>query len=102
MQNRRHSPRKSLNTEVEYEAAGVRAKARLNNVGNLGVFIEGDSQLPVGAHLRLRFRLPEGEVVEVEGVVAHRQTGGGIGVAFISVGAEAAKRIREFVESGVA
>jgi hypothetical protein len=99
LQDRRGSPRKPLVAEVEYETAGVRAKARINNVGTLGVFIEEESRLPVGARLKLRFRLPDDHTIEAEGVVAHRQTGVGMGVAFVTIGAEAVRRIRDFIEA---
>ena len=99
MQDRRVSPRKTLTAEVEYEVAGVRARARISNIGTMGVFIEGESQLTVGARLKLRLTLPGGQMVEASGVVAHRQTGAGVGVAFVSVGAETTRRIRQFLET---
>lgn len=98
MQNTRKSERKSLLAEVEYESAGARIKAHLKNIGTLGVFIETESPLSVGVRLRLRFTLPGRAVIETEGVVAHRQTGAGMGVAFISIGDEAVKHIKEFID----
>jgi PilZ domain len=98
MENTRKSERKSLLAEVEYESAGARLKAHLKNIGALGVFIETESPLSVGVRLKLRFTLPGGAVIETNGVVAHRQTGAGMGVAFISIGDEAVKHIKEFIE----
>ena len=100
MQNSRRSERKSLLAEVEFETAGVRLKAYIKNIGTLGVFIETDSPISVGVHLRLRFILPTGPVIETQGVVAHRQTGSGMGVAFISIGAQEVKHIKEFIDAG--
>jgi uncharacterized protein (TIGR02266 family) len=99
MQNIRRSQRKPFLAEVEYQSAGVRVKARINNIGTLGVFIETDSPLPVGVHLTLRFSMPSGRVIETEGVVAHRQTGAGMGIAFISTGAEEVEHIRQFIDA---
>ncbi|MFP5261374.1 MAG: PilZ domain-containing protein [Blastocatellia bacterium] len=99
MQNTRRSERKPLLVEVEYESAGVHLKAHINNIGTLGVFIGTDSPLPVGVHLRLRFSLPGGRVIETGGVVAHRRTGAGMGIAFVSVGAEEVEHIRRFIDS---
>jgi len=98
MQNTRRSERKSLLAEVEYESAGVIRKAQLKNIGTLGVFIQTESPLSVGVHLKLRFTLPSGPVIETQGVVAHRQTGTGMGVAFISIGAGEVKHIKEFID----
>ena len=99
MDNIRRSQRKPLLVDVEYESAGVRVKARINNIGTLGVFIETGSPLQVGVHLRLRFTMPSGRIIEAEGVVAHRQTGSGMGIAFISTGAEEAEHIRQFIDA---
>ncbi|HEX8091378.1 MAG TPA: PilZ domain-containing protein [Blastocatellia bacterium] len=99
MQNTRRSERKSLLVEVEYESAGERLKAHINNIGTLGVFIGTDFPLSVGVHLRLRFTLPSGRVIETEGVVAHRRTGAGMGIAFVSVGTEEVEHIRRFIDS---
>ena len=98
MQNTRRSERKSLLEEVEYESAGVRLKAKIKNIGTLGVFIQTESPLSVGMHLKLKFTLPSGPVIETQGVVAHRQTGTGMGVAFISIGAGEVKHIKEFID----
>jgi hypothetical protein len=100
MQNSRQSERKSLLAEVEFETAGVRQKAHIKNIGTLGVFIETDSPISVGVRLKLRFTLPTGPVIEADGVVAHRQTGSGMGVAFISIGAQELKHIKEFIDVG--
>jgi hypothetical protein len=97
MQNIRRSQRKPLLADVEYESAGVRVKARINNIGTLGVFIETDSPLSVGVHLRLRFTMPGGRTIESGGVVAHRQTGSGMGIAFVSIGAEEVEHIRNWL-----
>lgn len=77
----------------------MRAKGIISNIGALGVFIEAESQLPVGTRLKLRFLLPDDQIVEAEGVIAHRQTGVGVGVAFVAVGAETMKRINRFLSA---
>jgi hypothetical protein len=99
MQNIRRSQRKPLLVEVEYQSAGMRLKARINNIGTLGVFIETDSPLQVGVHLTLRFIMPSGRVIDTGGVVAHRRTGAGMGIAFISIGAEEVEHIRQFIDA---
>jgi hypothetical protein len=99
MQNIRRSERKSLLVDVEYETAGGPVKAHIKNIGTLGVFVETESPLSVGVHLRLRFTLPTGRTIETRGVVAHRQTGAGMGVAFISIGIEEVKHIKEFIDA---
>ena len=98
MQNTRRSERKSVRVGVEYESAGVRVKAYIKNIGTLGVYVETESPLSVGVHLRLIFTLPSGRMIETDGVVAHRQSGSGMGIAFISTGAEEVEHIRRFID----
>lgn len=97
MQDQRRSERIPLLIDVEFESAGVRRKARITNLGTLGVFIETDSPLTVGLHLKLRFSLERGQQIETYGVVAHRQTGLGMGVAFISISSEEVKQIKKLI-----
>ena len=97
--NQRRSPRKPLITDVEYKSAGAQVRARLANIGTLGVYIETDSPLVVGMHLELTFVLPGGHPIETKGVVVHQQTGRGMGVAFVSMRAEDINQISAYVES---
>jgi uncharacterized protein (TIGR02266 family) len=99
MRNIRGSDRKSARVEVEYESAGVCVKAYIQNIGTLGVFVATESPLSVGVHLRLTFTLPSGQMIRTDGVVAHRQTGTGMGVAFISIGAREVEHIRRFIDA---
>ena len=57
MDERRRSKRKTLITEVQYEGAGTRAETRISDISLSGVYIDTMSPLPVGAMLRLEFRL---------------------------------------------
>src|SRR3982750_992855 len=99
MDDRRRSPRKPLSAEVEYESGGVRVVSRIADIGTLGIYIETPSPPPVGAHLKITFTLPSGHLIEIEGRVAHRQTGIGMGVAFISLSTEGLEHIQRFVDA---
>lgn len=98
MQDQRRSERIPLLIDVEFESAGVRKKARITNIGTMGVFIETESPLTVGLHLRLKFSLESGQEIEAYGVVAHRQTGLGMGVAFISISGQQVKQIKKLID----
>src|ERR1051325_4324036 len=79
---RRHSNRGIMLTEVQYEGAGVRSETRISDINLSGVFIDALSPLPVGAAIKLSFTLPGGKRIETDGVVAHSQPGIGMGVEF--------------------
>jgi PilZ domain len=99
MEDRRRSERKSLSTEVECHTTFGFIKARITNIGTRGVFIETDAPPAVGSHLKLVFELGEGGRIEAQGVVAHRESGRGMGVAFVSISAQDLNRIRSHVEA---
>ncbi|HKY03564.1 MAG TPA: PilZ domain-containing protein [Blastocatellia bacterium] len=98
MHDQRRSERIPILIDVEFESAGVRRKARITNLGTLGVFIETDSPLTVGLRLKLSFSLEQGQLIEAYGVVAHRQTGSGVGVAFISISSDQVNQIKKLIE----
>ena len=96
---RRHSSRGTLFTEVQYEGAGIHAETRISDINLSGVFIDALSPVPVGAAVNLSFILPGGQRVATEGVVVHSQPGIGMGVAFTSLKAEDAKLIQETIDA---
>ena len=98
MRDQRRSERLSLLMAVEFESAGVWIKGRITNIGTLGIYIETASPLPVGAHLRLKFHLQGSPEIQTAGVVAHQQTGLGMGVAFISIGGDVVKQIERLID----
>lgn len=96
---RRHSKRGELLTEVRYEGAGIRAETRISDISLSGVFIDALSPLPEGVALKLVFTLPGGQRVATEGIVVHSQPRIGMGVAFTNLSPEDAKRIQDAIDS---
>jgi len=95
---RRHSNRGIMLTEVKYEGAGVRSETRISDINLSGVFIDAMSPLPVGAEIKLAFTLPGGQRVDTEGVVAHSQPGIGMGVEFTGLTPEQKELIQAAIE----
>ena len=98
MDDRRRSPRKPLEADVEYECGSVKATARLANIGRTGIYIATPVALTNGSHLKLRFALPDGRSIVAQARVAHSQTGIGMGIAFVSIKSEDVAHIQEFLE----
>ena len=96
---RRHSVRGTLFTEVQYEGAGIRAETRISDINLSGVFIDALSPLPVGAVLKLIFTLPGGEKITSEAVVIHSQPGIGMGVEFVELSPEDKSLIQEIIDT---
>ncbi len=96
---RRHSTRGDLFTEVQYEGVGIHAETRISDINLSGVFIDALSPLPVGAVLKLFFTLPGGQRVTTEGIVVHCQPGIGMGVEFTGLKPEDAILIQETIDA---
>jgi uncharacterized protein (TIGR02266 family) len=95
----RRAWRSALLLEVTYEGAGVRTETRISDISVTGVYIETMSRIPVGSNLDLTFTLPDGSSVNTKGVVVHIQPQAGIGVKFIDLKREDARRIRQFIRA---
>lgn len=88
--NMRRFRRQGLRILVDYQGVdGVRCDYA-TSISAGGLFIETESPLPQESQVKLRFRLPEGEVLhEIEGRVCWRTGSGdhgapGFGIAFTS------------------
>ena len=87
---RRHR-RRTVRVQVEYVSETGLSSESATTLGAGGLFLETDTALPEGTPLKLRFRLPGGEIEhEIEGRVAwcHEPAAGGasapgMGVEFI-------------------
>ena len=96
---RRHSKRGVLITEVSYEGAGIRAETRISDINLSGVFIDALSPLPEGAAVKLSFTLPGGQRIATDGVVVHSQPRIGMGVAFTDLKPEDAMLIQQALDA---
>ena len=95
----RRAWRSQLRLGLTYEGAGVRAATRISDISVAGVFIDTNSAVPAGSHLKLTFTLPDGHTVHTDGVVIHNQPRSGIGVKFLNLDPEDARRIRTFIRA---
>lgn len=72
---RRRFRRRTIRVLVDF-VAGARVRCDYaTTLGAGGLFVETEEPLPVGARLKVRFRLPDGrDVHEIEGRVVWRQS----------------------------
>jgi uncharacterized protein (TIGR02266 family) len=95
----RRAWRSPLPLDLTYEGAGGRTETRISDISVTGVYIETVSPVPVGSNLKLTFTLPDGYIIHTDGVVIHSQPQTGIGVKFINLDSEDARRIRQFIRA---
>lgn len=95
----RRAWRSQLRLRLTYEGAGVRTETRISDISVSGVFIDTPYSVPAGSNLKLTFTLPDGHIVHTNGQVIHHQPQSGIGVKFLDLASEDARRIRNFIRA---
>jgi hypothetical protein len=85
--DKREHPRKSIETEVSFQAGdGPRQDARCRDLSLGGMFIDTDAPLPYGTPVRLFVRLPGLHEAAIAATVRWSKPGG-MGVQFGVMGA---------------
>jgi len=95
---RRKFKRVSFLHEIEYEGSGVKVQRRLVDLSVDGIYIDTTSPLPEGSSIRIKFSLPGGHIVEVDGVVCYCQPSVGMGIEFTNLSPQDRAVIEEFVK----
>ena len=96
---RRRAWRTGLVLDVWYEGESVRGETRISDLSITGAYIETITPLPVGTTFKLIFALPDSQVIETEGTVAHSQRGTGMGIRFTSLSPAQTNYIRQFIRA---
>ncbi len=104
MNEKRTSPRVSLQTEIWHGQDGIFTKARrtLRDLSEGGAFIETAEGFPIGSVLSLRFMLP-GIRDLISGAVSVRNVrndGAGLGVQFLDLSPDDRRLVTAFVSAG--
>jgi len=97
--NRRANPRIPVAVPISFQAGGVIAGARTQDLGRGGVAIRTMEPLPLGTMIELTFRLPgSSRDITAEGRVAWSDRRVGMGVQFEKLSSEAQQVLNAFVE----
>lgn len=102
----RTDERASVHMEVAYKESGSFIKSYILNVNDGGLFIKTETPLPLDSKVTLSLTLPgDTEIMEMEGVVVWTNPRGGknsfpkgMGVKFLNLKSEHAKKINSLVK----
>jgi type IV pilus assembly protein PilZ len=67
--DRREHERVPVDFEVDYRGNDTFLFAYITDISAMGIFVRTETPEPKGTHLKLRFRVASGDMVEVEGEV---------------------------------
>src|ERR1051326_5587389 len=96
---RRKAWRTELTLDVWYESEGERISTRTSDLSIKGAYIETVTPLPVDSLINLIFTLPDGMVIESQGIVMHSHPRQGMGIRFTSLSSEQRNYIRQFIHA---
>jgi uncharacterized protein (TIGR02266 family) len=101
IEERRSGARLPIELDVDVEGAAHRFRSNTANLSAGGMFIVTHRDIPLGTHVMLGFKLPNGAALEVIGVVRWRRDKdadgvAGLGIAFFCLEPEAKKTIQDF------
>lgn len=104
---RRRSPRVDLETDVTFESASNFFTGFMEDISEGGLFVATYNLQPLGTKMDLRFTLPNGQVVQVEGEVRwlrdprdeNLDAPPGMGIMFGEIAPEDREAIQAFIEA---
>jgi type IV pilus assembly protein PilZ len=100
---RRSSPRTDFVIRVNYQTVDDLFTEFARNINEGGIFIETETEQPIGSRVQLEFKLPGAEQpIEVVGRVVREEPAGpsggqGIGIEFENLDSEVRQQINEIV-----
>lgn len=97
-ESNRKYPRIPLAVRVEHREGGRTVTGRTGDIGLGGMLILSKETLEARAEVRIRFTLPAGHEVNVQGQVVHSTPGARMGIYFLLLSQDDLEAISEYVE----
>lgn len=101
VKERRGAKRLPIEVDVDVEGAAHRFRANTADLSTGGMFVVTHRDIPLGTHVMLSFKLPNGASLEVIGAIRWRRDKdaaavAGLGISFFCLEPEARKVIHDF------
>ncbi len=93
----RQYPRVNLVTQVESRSSGATSLGQTKNISTGGLLVESRDTFESQTNVIVRFNLPSGRAVQVDGVVVRSESGVHMGIRFVQLKADDRKIIDDFV-----
>ena len=97
-QERRKTFRIPVVLEASWDGCGAGWEARITDISTGGCYLDTVVQAAPGELVNIRLRLPEGDLLGVEGLVSYALPHTGFAVSFANLTAEQRHRIERLVE----
>lgn len=97
MSERRTQSRFDVCLDVRWQSSATHNNVRVADISEGGCYVDTILEVTEGENLSLQIRMPDGEWLEVEGVVTHLCPRLGFGVRFVNLTEEHGRRIRGLI-----
>jgi PilZ domain-containing protein len=97
MNDRRSQERLDVCLDAVWDGSGSRP-ARITDLSEGGCFVDTTGGAYAGELLTFRIQLPDGNVLELTGEVAHQMPPVGFGLQFVELSDEQREQLRQFLE----
>jgi uncharacterized protein (TIGR02266 family) len=94
----RNLPRLPMFLDVAWDGTG-QLTARTSDLSLGGCFIDTVSRVSEGEVVRFRLRMPEGDWLQLAGVVMYVHSNIGFGLRFVDLSAEAKSKLQKIIEN---
>lgn len=94
----RDQPRVPVFLDVAWEGTG-QLTARTSDLSLGGCFIDTVSRVTEGETVRFRLRMPDGDWLQLMGVVAYTYPNIGFGLRFVDMSTEAQSKLKQLIEN---
>lgn len=97
MNERRNEERIQVCIDAVWDGSGS-FTVRITDLSEGGCFVDTTGETSIGERLTFRVELPEGNRLELTGVVAHQMRPVGFGLRFVNLTEQQREELRSFIE----
>ena len=83
--------------EVAWEGTG-QLTARTSDISLAGCFVDSVTRIGEGETLRFKLRMPDGEWIQLQAIVAYTYPNIGFGLRFTEISEEALTKLKQLIE----
>lgn len=98
MSERRTGQRWEVSLDAVWDGKSGNYTARISDLSDGGCYVDSLGGVSIGEMVNLRLQLPNGEWLDLSGVVAHHTAPVGFGLRFVDLPEEKLETLRSFIE----
>ncbi len=99
MSDKRKYPRVEAFLDARWQGTMANCNVRIADLSEGGCYIDTIGEVIVGEPLLLKILMPNGQTLDLEGIVVHHSPRLGFGVRFVNLSEKQRSQVRSLIES---